>query len=113
MLDEQLPPDRAGVVLHWFTGSKADVRRAVDRGCYFSVNEGMLASATGLRVMREIPIDRVLTETDGPFLTRGDKIGRASCRERVCQSVWLSVVAGSLKKNRDKKNKVLHEIRTI
>src|SRR3546814_5125598 len=73
MLDEHLPPDRAGVVLHWFTGSKADVRRAVDRGCYFSVNEGMLASATGLRVMREIPIDRVLTETDGPFLTRGDK----------------------------------------
>src|SRR3546814_11130424 len=26
------------------------------------------------------------------------KIGRASCRERVCQSVWISVVAGSLKK---------------
>src|SRR3546814_20694607 len=83
MVDEHLPPDRAGVVLHWFTGSKADVRRAVDRGCYFSVNEGMLASATGLRVMREIPIDRVLTETDGPFLTRGDKpinpgdVGRA------------------------------------
>lgn len=74
MLDEHLPPDRAGVVLHWFTGSKADVRRAVDRGCYFSVNEAMLASATGLRVMREIPIDRVLTETDGPFLARGNKL---------------------------------------
>ncbi|WP_370208886.1 Qat anti-phage system TatD family nuclease QatD [Pararhodobacter marinus] len=73
MLDEHLPPDRAGVVLHWFTGSKADVRRAVDRGCYFSVNEGMLASDTGMRVMREIPIDRVLTETDGPFVARGDK----------------------------------------
>ena len=83
MLDEHLPPDRAGVVLHWFTGSKADVRRAVDRGCYFSVNEGMLASATGERVLREIPIHRVLTETDGPFLARGDKpinpgdVGRA------------------------------------
>src|SRR3546814_20458674 len=75
MLDEHLPPDRAGVVLHWFTGSTADVRRAVDRGCYFSVNEGMLASATGLRVMRELPIDRVLNA----------KIGRASCRDRVCQ----------------------------
>lgn len=73
MLDEHLPPDRAGVVLHWFTGSKADVRRAIDRGCYFSVNEGMLASATGGRVMSEIPIDRVLTETDGPFLARSDK----------------------------------------
>ena len=72
MLDEHLPLDRGHVVLHWFSGSKADVRRAIDRGCYFSVNEGMLASATGGRVMREIPIDRVLTETDGPFLARGD-----------------------------------------
>src|SRR3546814_20050456 len=26
------------------------------------------------------------------------KIGRASCRERVCQYVWISVVAVSLKK---------------
>lgn len=73
MLDQHLPPDRGSVVLHWFTGSKADVRRAVDRGCYFSVNEGMLASATGERVMRELPIDRILTETDGPFITRDDK----------------------------------------
>src|SRR3546814_16373310 len=29
-----------------------------------------------------------------------DKIGRASCRERVCQYVSISVVAGSLKKKR-------------
>lgn len=95
MLDEHLPPDRGGVVLHWFTGSKADVRRAVDRGCYFSVNEGMLASATGLRVLREIPIDRVLTETDGPFLARGDApikpgdVGRAV--EMIASSVGSSV----------------------
>src|SRR3546814_20691653 len=27
-----------------------------------------------------------------------EKIGRASCRERVCQYVWISVVAVSLKK---------------
>src|SRR3546814_13588085 len=28
----------------------------------------------------------------------GEKMGRASCRERVCQCVEISVVAGSLKK---------------
>src|SRR3546814_13955838 len=36
-----------------------------------------------------------------PALTekrRRDQIGRASCRERVCQYVEISVVAGSLKK---------------
>src|SRR3546814_7669146 len=30
--------------------------------------------------------------------TRLEEIGRASCRERVCQYVSISVVAGSLKK---------------
>src|SRR3546814_18042862 len=29
------------------------------------------------------------------------KIGRESCRERVCQSVWISVVAVTLKKKKD------------
>src|SRR3546814_16137590 len=31
------------------------------------------------------------------------EIGRASCRESVCQSVWISVVAVSLKKKKKKK----------
>src|SRR3546814_20132679 len=30
-----------------------------------------------------------------------EKIGRASCRERVCQYVWISVVAVSSKKTHD------------
>src|SRR3546814_12026004 len=32
------------------------------------------------------------------------QIGRASCRERVCQYVSISVVAGSFKKKKKKKN---------
>src|SRR3546814_20455019 len=31
------------------------------------------------------------------FWQMGGQIGRASCRERVCQYVWISVVAVSLK----------------
>src|SRR3546814_15584466 len=33
------------------------------------------------------------------------KIGRASCRERVCQYVEISVVAGSLKKKRGERRR--------
>lgn len=73
MLDKYLPPDQARVVLHWFNGSHSDVRRAVDRGCYFSINEGMLDSASGKRLLCDIPNDRILTETDGPFILRGDE----------------------------------------
>ncbi|MEZ5784801.1 MAG: Qat anti-phage system TatD family nuclease QatD [Rhizobiaceae bacterium] len=71
MLVEHLPPGRAQVVLHWFSGSRSDVRRAVERGCFLG-KRGMLRSANGKRVLRGIPKDRVLTETDGPFLLRGD-----------------------------------------
>ena len=83
MLDEYLPPDRARIVLHWFTGSRSDTRRAIARGCYFSINEAMLSSESGKRVLREIPSDRLLTETDGPFVLRNGKpvrpgdVGRA------------------------------------
>jgi TatD DNase family protein len=60
--------DSAGtLVLHWFSGSLPDARRALDRGCYFSVNAATESSRTGMRLLEEIPIDRLLTETDGPF----------------------------------------------
>src|SRR3546814_19411404 len=31
----------------------------------------------------------------GDRIAEGEQIGRASCRERVCTSVWISVDAGS------------------
>ena len=71
MLDEHLPPDRGRAVLHWFTGTTSEVRRAVERGYFFSVNEAMLSTESGLRILREIPPSRILTETDGPFVKRG------------------------------------------
>src|SRR3546814_18006854 len=36
--------------------------------------------------------------------TRCAQLGRASCRERVCQYVYISVVAGSLKKKTERIN---------
>jgi len=70
LIEECLPVDRGTVVLHWFTGSAAEARRGVQLGCYFSVNERMWASPNGRRVLKSIPDDRVLTETDGPFVER-------------------------------------------
>ena len=70
LIEECLPADRGTVVLHWFTGSAAEARRGVKLGCYYSVNEQMLARSNGRRVLREIPNHRLLTETDGPFVER-------------------------------------------
>lgn len=67
-LERALPADRGHVVLHWFTGSAAEARRAVDRGCYFSINSEMLKSTKHRGLVEQLPVDRLLTETDGPFV---------------------------------------------
>ena len=71
MIEESLPPPRGCVVLHWFTGTAAEARRAVDLGCYFSINSEMLADQKRSALVRGMPINRLLMETDGPF-TRTD-----------------------------------------
>lgn len=58
-------------VLHWFTGTKSEAARAVDLGCYFSVNAEMIQEKKMLSVLRSLPADRLLTETDGPFVKFG------------------------------------------
>src|SRR3546814_14802534 len=46
---------------------------------------------------------------DGRFAAEREKIGRASCRERVCQYVSISVVAVSLKtKTQARLTTILH-----
>src|SRR3546814_19237923 len=47
---------------------------------------------------------RLVTAIPGTILRRRDEIGRASCRERVCQYVEISGVAVSLKKKRQSKD---------
>jgi TatD DNase family protein len=60
----------AGIpVLHWFTGSKAELVRATEMGCWFSVGPAMLLSRRGRELIAAMPPGRLLTETDGPFAT--------------------------------------------
>lgn len=66
-IEAYLPPGRGKIVLHWFTGTKVEIQRAVDMGCYFSINMAMLDSTRHASIIAAIPFDRLLTETDGPF----------------------------------------------
>lgn len=54
-------------VLHWFSGTMRDLKRAIDLGCWFSVGPSMLASAKGRALAEIMPRNRLLTESDGPF----------------------------------------------
>jgi len=78
LVESHLPPGRGKIVLHWFTGTKSEARRAVDLGCYFSINARMLGNERHAPMMQAIPLDRMLTETDGPFTRTGDRPSQPS-----------------------------------
>lgn len=73
LVEEYLPPQRGKIILHWFTGTKSEARRALELGCYFSMNAGMLDNQRHAAMVEVIPLERMLTETDGPFTRTGDR----------------------------------------
>jgi TatD DNase family protein len=55
-----------GNLLHWFAGSKKQLRRAVDMGCYVSYGPVLVYSEDKRSLLRDTPPEHVLVETDGP-----------------------------------------------
>jgi TatD DNase family protein len=91
MVDRFLPAERGTVILHWFSGSKSEARRAAALGCWFSVNAQMLRNERMVEIIRsEMPSDRIITETDGPFTKTGKEPSRPA---DVPEAVRLLAVA--------------------
>jgi Tat protein secretion system quality control protein TatD with DNase activity len=51
IIESHLPRHQVQVVLHWFTGSTSEARRAIDLGCYFSINSAMLSNDRGRKLV--------------------------------------------------------------
>lgn len=67
MLEAHLDLSSNIPIFHWFSGSPAEARRAAAIGCMFSINDRMLGSAKTTNLLKAIPDECILTETDGPF----------------------------------------------
>ncbi len=65
-------PEAGVPILHWFSGRVSDLKRAIDRGCWFSFGPAAFRSASTRSMVARIPRSRVLTETDGPFAMNRD-----------------------------------------
>ena len=68
IIAKYLPKQKGKTILHWFTGTKTEVAEAVKLGCYFSINNCMLINKKGRALLDMIPPERVVTETDAPFI---------------------------------------------
>ena len=55
------------VVLHWYSGDEFWLEKFLDLGTYFSINANMVNTYRGRRIIGQIPIEKLLIESDGPF----------------------------------------------
>ncbi|WP_244242189.1 TatD family hydrolase [Nocardioides seonyuensis] len=76
ILDEEGAPDRW--VMHCFSGDEVFARRCLDRGAHLSfAGPVTFKNAPGLRrALAVTPVDRILVETDAPYLTPAPYRGR-------------------------------------
>jgi len=61
-------------ILHWYGGKLTTLDKLVNQGYYFSINPKMVSSKNGLKVIKRIPKNLLLFETDGPFARVNRKI---------------------------------------
>lgn len=55
------------IILHWFSGNLKELLLAIKYGCYFSINSDMINSKSGIELIKNMPLDRILIESDAPF----------------------------------------------
>ena len=60
-------------VFHWFSGGTKALKDIIERGHYFSINTAMVTTQKGRSLLSLVPRDRILTETDGPYVKIGGR----------------------------------------
>lgn len=109
LIEVHFPPLKGTVILHWFSGSSSEARRAAELGCYFSINSQMLSNERGRRLVAGLGADRILTETDGPFTQMNE---RAACPSDIGQTVQaIAQVRGS--SAQEMKNHIARNLKSL
>ncbi len=72
-------------VLHSYTDSAANLAKALERGLYIGVNgiATFTKNPAQLGVYKSVPLDKLLLETDSPFLSPEPHRGRPNTPERI------------------------------
>lgn len=87
-----MPP---AVVLHWWSGTSDETRRAVRLGCYFSVHRAVARRL----VWRDVPEDRLLVESDIGYDTSPSQIPLLVARTEALLARRISSDAATVRAN--------------
>jgi len=56
------------VIFHWYSGKISTLKQIIEKNYYFSINEAMCKSKKGQNIISKLLRDKVLIETDAPFI---------------------------------------------
>lgn len=84
-------------VVHSFSSSRQDLKQCLERGLYIGLNGIMTFtnSEEQLKAAKEVPLNKLLLETDAPFLTPSPYRGKICQPKHVCVTAeFLSGIRG-------------------
>lgn len=59
---------KSKLIIHWYSGELLNLERLIKKEVYFSINEKMCKSKKGQSLIKQIPTNKILIETDYPFI---------------------------------------------
>ena len=62
------------IILHWYSGNLKNLYSAINLNCYFTINHSMVSTQKGQNIIKTIPLNKLLTETDSPFIKNGNRL---------------------------------------
>jgi TatD DNase family protein len=60
-------------IFHWFSGNVGLIEDILKAGYYFSINTSMIRSKKGCDIISRIPLNKLLIESDGPYIENKGK----------------------------------------
>lgn len=76
------------IIMHWYSGSLSNIYPFLEKGCYFSINFAMANSINGKKIIKMIPIEKILLESDSPFVKfDGEKTYHPRNLIKLCQKI--------------------------
>lgn len=55
-------------IFHWYSGNVGGIENILKAGYYFSINTSMIKSKKGVDIISRLPLNRILIESDGPYI---------------------------------------------
>ncbi|MCE7741504.1 MAG: TatD family hydrolase [Candidatus Heimdallarchaeota archaeon] len=55
----------SNVLIHWYSGPTQTLKKFIERDYFFTINPSILTGSPHIEVLKEVSINRILTESDG------------------------------------------------